>query len=155
MPFQNSNDFLTGRAPAPTAAGLETVTVRGEVSLVIADLDANDVGAVVVLPAGHVPVLAFVDSEDLDTNGTPTIVAQLGICNAGQTDLSTTAADGGAVWVTGLTVAQAGGMVAAVGRPMSQVQPSAIDRLVGIKFSAAAATKQAGRIGVTLQYRAA
>lgn len=155
MPFTNSNDFITGRAPAPTPAGLETVTVRAEIALVAADLDANDTGAVAILPAGCVPVAAWVDSEDLDTNGTPTIVAQLGICNAGQTDLSTATADGGAVWVTGLTVAQAGGMVAAVGRPMTQVQPALVDRFVGIKFSAASATKAAGRIGVTLQYRAA
>lgn len=153
MPFTNSNDYTTGRAPAPTPAGLETVTIRGEISLVAADLDANDVGAVVPLPAGCVPVAAWVDSEDLDSNGTPTIVAQLGICNAGQTDLSTAAADGGAVWVTGLTVGQTGGMVAAVGRPMTQVQASQVDRFVGIKFSAGAATKAAGRIGVTLQYR--
>lgn len=153
MPFTNTNDMLAGRVPAVSAAGCEVVAVRQEISLVAGDLDANDCGAVVLLPARHVPVAAFVDSEDLDTNGAPTIVMQLGILNAGETDLSVTAADGGAIWVTGLTVGQTGGMVQAVGRPMTQVLPSDVDRKVGIKLSAASATKADGKVGITLLYR--
>lgn len=155
MPFTNTNDQLAGRVPAVSAAGCEVVAERQEINLVSADLDLNDCGGVVLLPARHVPVAAFIDSEDLDTNASPTIAMQLGILNAGETDLSTAAADGGAVWASGITVSQAGGMVQVVGRPMTQVLPSDVDRRVGVKLTAASATKAAGRVGITLLYRAA
>lgn len=155
MAFTNSNGNLQGTTPPVFPAGAEVVAVRGEISLVANDLDANDAGSVVVLPAGCVPVAAYLDSEDLDTNGAPTIVAQVGIMNTADSDLSTAAADGGAVWQTGITICQTGGQVAVLGRPMTQVAAASVDRRVGVKFSAAAATKAAGRIGITLLYRGA
>ena len=41
MAFTNSNDFLTGRKPVPTSAGLEVLAVRFPIDLVAADLDAT------------------------------------------------------------------------------------------------------------------
>lgn len=146
MAFTNSNDYLTGRKPVPTAAGNEVVATRFETSLVAADLDINDVGSVAILPAGHVPVGIVYDSDDLDTNGTPTIVASVGPINAGETDLSSS-------WVTGITASQSG-VAAQLNLTTAAMRFSATtDTKIGVKFTAAAATKAAGKIGLTLLYR--
>lgn len=155
MSFTNSNDYLDGRKPAPFPAGGEVVAVRFSISLVAADLDANDIGAVGILPAGCVPVGLLYDSDDLDEHATPTIAASVGILNAAGTDLSTEAADGGAAWGTGITTSQAGGQSQVLSKALSRVTKSDADRKIGIKFTAASATKAAGEVGLTLLYRAA
>lgn len=149
MAFTNSNDYLTGRKPIPTGAGNEVLATRFPIDLVAADLDANDVGAVAVLPAGHLPVGLVYDSDDLDTNGTPTIAASVGPINAGETDLSS-------VWASGITNSQSGASsnVNLSTAAMRMAAPTA-DLKIGIKFTAAAATKAAGQVGLTLLYRAA
>lgn len=148
MPFTNSNDFLTGRKPVPTMADLCVVATRFPIDLVAADLDANDTGAVGILPAGCVPVGLVYDSTDLDTNGTPTIVASVGFMNAGDTDLDGTA------WATGITASQSGTSVqVALSTAAMSMAPTQTDRKFGIKFTAAAATKAAGQVGLTLLYR--
>lgn len=148
MSFTKSNDYLDGRKPTITCDCSEVAAVRYPLELVAADLDANDTGAVGILPAGSVPVALYVDSDDLDTNNTPTIVASVGLLNAAGTDLEV-------VWGSGLTVCQAGGQVAVMSKELARTAAAAGDRKVGIKFTAGAATKAAGEVGVTLLYRAA
>lgn len=155
MSFANSNDYLRGGKPTVSPAGCEVVAVRYPIDLVTGDLALNDIGEVGILPAGCLPVALLVDSDDLDSNGTPTIVASVGVLNAAGTDLSTAAADGGAVWGSGLTVCQAGGQVQVLSKALSRVQASQSDRKIGVKFTTAAATAQAGTIGLTLLYRSA
>lgn len=154
MAFTNSNDYLTGRKPAVYGAGDEVVAVRGEISLVTGDMTLNNVGAVLPLPAGCVPVQVLVDSDDLDSNVSPAAVLAVGVLNAAGNDLSTATADGGAAWGTGLTVAQAGGQAAALSVAIARVQATQADRQVAIKFTTAPATAQAGKVGVTMTYRA-
>jgi hypothetical protein len=148
MAFTNSNDLLAGRTPVLTPSGCEVVAQRAAVALVAADLDANDTGAVAILPAGCVPVGVIYDSDDLDTNGTPTIAASVGLVNSGVTDLDT-------VWVTGINASRDGTAVHVVSTAMVRTAPAAVDRKVGIKFTAASATKAAGTVGLTLLYKAA
>ena len=146
MAFTNSNDYLTGRKPVPTAAGLELLAVRFPIDLVAADLDANDVGAVAILPAGHQLAGIIYDSDDLDTNGTPTIAASIGPINAGETDLS-------AVWASGVQNSRDGTSSQVVLTPAALRYSASTDTKIGIKFTAAAATKAAGQVGLTLLYR--
>lgn len=149
MAFTNSNDYLTGRKPVPFPAGGEVVACRFPIDLVAADLDANDVGAVAILPAGCVPVGVIVDSDDLDTNVSPTIAASVGPINAGQTDLSS-------VWAASILSGQAGVTADLVlSAAAMRLAPAATDTKIGVKFTAAAATKAAGQLGLTLLYRAA
>lgn len=145
MAFTNSNDYLTGRKPIPTAAGNEVVATRFSIDLVAADLDANDVGSVAILPAGHRVVEVVYDSDDLDTNGTPTIAASIGPINAGETDLSS-------VWASGITASQSGTSAQPVLTPAALRYSASTDTKIGIKFTAAAATKAAGTVGLTLLY---
>lgn len=148
MAFTNSNDFLTGRKPVPSAAGLEVLATRFEIDLVAADLDANDVGSIGILPAGHVPVGLVYDSDDLDSNGTPTIAASVGFINTGETDLDGTA------WATGITASQSGTSAQVTLSPAAlRMAATQTDRKFGVKFTAAAATKAAGKVGLTLLYR--
>lgn len=150
MPFTNSNDYLDGRKPVVYPAGSEVVAVRFPIALVAADLDANDTGAVAILPAGCVPVGLVYDSDDLDTNASPTIAASVGPVNAGATDLSST-------WASGITASQSGAAVnvALSTAAMRLAANATADTRIGIKFTAAAATKAAGEVGLTLLYRAA
>lgn len=148
MAFTNRNNILDGRIPTVTPSGPEVVAQRGAIALVAADLDANDTGAVGILPAGCVPVGVVYDSDDLDTNATPTIAASIGLLNADESDLATT-------WATGITASQGGTAVHLVSTDMIRQAPAAVDRKVGIRFTAASATKAPGTVGLTLLYRAA
>lgn len=148
MPFTNSNDYIDGRKPAVFPAGGEVVAVRFPIALVAADLDANDTGAVAVLPAGCVPVGLVYDSDDLDTAGSPTITASVGPVNAAVTDLSE-------VWASGIQASRDGTAASVtLSRAAMRMAAAASDTLIGIKFTAAAATKAAGEVGLTLLYRA-
>lgn len=148
MAFTNRNDILTGRAPVVTPSGAEIVAQRGTIALVAADLDANDTGAVAILPAGCVLTGITYDSDDLDTNASPTITASVGLTNAGESDLST-------VLAAGITASRDGTAAHVVTKEMIALAPAATNRVVGIKFTAASATKAAGTVGLTLMYRAA
>ena len=144
MPFTNSNDYIDGRKPAVFPAGGEVVAVRFPIALVAADLDANDTGAVAVLPAGCVPVGLVYDSDDLDTNASPTITASVGPVNAAVTDLSE-------VWASGIQASRDGTAASVtLSRAAMRMAAAASDTLIGIKFTAAAATKAAGEVGLTL-----
>lgn len=148
MAFTNSNDYLRGRLAAPHPAGGEVIACRFAIDLVTADLDANDVGAVGILPAGCVPVALIVDADDLDTNATPTNTMSVGLVNAGETDLETT-------WASGLQQARTGtaGQVD-LSTAAQRMAATQANRKFGIKFTAASATKAAGTVGLTLLYRA-
>ncbi|MFA7557549.1 MAG: hypothetical protein WCZ20_07115 [Hydrogenophaga sp.] len=146
--FTNRNDILDGRVPTVFPAGSEVVAQRATIALVAADLDANDCGAVTILPTGCVPVALIYDSDDLDTNGTATITASVGLINADESDLST-------VLATGITASRDGTAAHVVTKEMVALAPAPVDRKVGVKFTAAAATKAAGVLGLTLLYRAA
>lgn len=156
MGFANSNDYLDGRKPIPSSAsGHEVLAVRFPITLATGDLALNDIGAVGVLPAGHVPVGLKIDSDDLDGHGTPTLAMSVGVLNAAGDALSTAAADGGAVWGSSITVAQAGGQVDVLSKAISRVTATQADRKIGILVSTAAATAASGELGVTLFYKPA
>lgn len=148
MAFTNTNDRLTGRKPAVYPAGGELVSQRDDIALVAADLDLNDAGSVTILPAGMELVGIVYDSDDLDTNATPTIAASVGIMNAADTDLAT-------VLASGITASQTGTAVHLVTPAMLRLAKADVDRRIGVKFTAASATKQNGSVGITLLMRGA
>jgi hypothetical protein len=148
MAFTNTNDRLTGRKPTLAAAGGEVIAQRDATALVAGDLDANDAGAVTILPAGHELVGIVYDSDDLDTNASPTVTASVGVMNAANTDLET-------VLAAGITASRDGTAVHLVTPAILRLAAAATDRRIGVKFTAAAATKAAGAVGLTLLMRAA
>lgn len=165
MPFATSttNDYLQGRTPIIAPSDTGDITVRFKLPLAIGDLTLNNLGNFGILPAGCVPVSLIVDSDDLDSNASPTIVWQLGVGNGAVTNnvqsstttaISTATADGGAAWATGVTVSQAGGQIMPFSKALARIAPTTYDRYLAIQATAAAATAVAGEIGVTLTYRA-
>lgn len=125
-----------GRAPIasqnaafPQMCLLEFVTT--------ASLAAGDIIDLGPLPAGVRVVDSAIISEDVDTNGSPTITMSLGLLNAGKTDLN-----GGTneTWITASTVGQAGGTVRATTNASYLLGASATERRLGLKVVAAAAT---------------
>lgn len=156
MAFTNSNDFITGRKPVPTPAGIELVTQRFAIDMTAGDLALNTIGQVGILPAGCIPVEVRVDGDDVDT-GAGAGVYQVGIWDGASANLSTAAADGGGAWGdTGAAVATAFDKhLVRTGNNLSKVQPSAVDRRVGLKVTTAPTTPASGQLGITLTYRAA
>jgi len=150
MPNFRSN-FVTGVNPTPRPAGTEDITVRCRVATP-ATLALNDVIEFLELPEGCVPVDFVLDSTDIDS--ATAIVMSVGILNAGRTAISTAAEDGGAAWITGSTIGQAGTAVATPTVPaMWRVTPTQTKRCVGALITTAAGTPAAGTITGTLTYR--
>ena len=156
MSFTKTNDFITGRKPVPTPAGIELVVQRFTLDLATGDLALNTIGQVGVLPAGCIPMECRVDASDIDS-GAGAAVFQVGIWDGSGANLSVAAADGGGAWGdTGTAVATAFDkhLVRTLNN-MASVLPSQVDRKVGVKVTTAPSTAVAGTIGVTLSYRAA
>lgn len=151
MAFVNSNDHLLGRKPVPTMNGGVTA-VRFDLDITDDDLVLNAVGAVGILPAGCIPLTVYMHSDKLDSHGTDTLRAAVGILNSDADGISTAADDGGAAWATGMDVVGKGGQVAVVSGALASLKPSAQDRKIAVEFTAAAATKAAGSLGLTMLY---
>lgn len=157
-----TNDFLTGRAAVLSPSNSGDVTARYKLPLLTTDLTLNNLGNIGILPAGCIPVALLIDSDDLDSNGAPTIAWSVGVSNAavvnnihgtGGTDISVLPIDGGAAWGTGLTVSQNGGQVQVLSKALSRVLPATYDRYLTLKATAASATAVAGEAGIILTYR--
>ena len=155
MSFTQSNDYITGRKPVPTPAGIEVVAVRFELNLATGDLALNTIGQIGELPPGCVPVDVLVDGDDLDSS-TAALVMQVGIWDGAGANLSTDAADGGAHW--GVTAAVNTAFLQRLTpnvNAMARVTPTNTRRKLGVKVTTAPTTPVAGKLGVTLLYRAA
>jgi hypothetical protein len=155
MPFAATNDQITGRKPIRVPAGAEVVAERFTIPVTTGELALNNTGVIGSLPAGCVPVDVIVDATDVDS-GAAAMVLQVGIANAGVTDLSTAAADGGANW--GATTAANTAFTQRLGfnaQALVSVAKAEVDRRLAIKVATAPTTPVAGTLGVTLLYRAA
>lgn len=145
--FQSAN--TKGQVPSAVPMGQEAVPLRVEYSLT--QFLTSDVYEMLTIPAGMKVVDWTVDVDDIDTNGSPTAAFKIGVLNAGKTDLDT----GNAIWKTGLTTGQAGGVARMDTLTAMRAGATAADRIVGIIPTTAAATVAAGTIGVTVWCMAA
>ena len=132
-------DYAKGIKMVPNAQGSEAQIVRVEWPQVAA-LALNDIVEMLPLLEDHVVVDAILDSDDLDTNGTPLITLSVGILNAAKSDIDTVAS-GGAAWIAASTIAQTSGVARVTTPHAFRMQPqSNIRRAIGIKCAAAPAT---------------
>lgn len=151
----HKSDYAKGMRPMPVANGAEVASIRMVVSLP-AGQAVNDIIEFGELPEDHVPVDFVLDAADIDTNVTPTVVLSAGLLNAAKTDISAGADDGGAAWLTGSTIGQAGGMARPTVRALWLTNPlAATKRMLGAKITTGAATAAAGDVAMTIYYRAA
>lgn len=144
--------------PAPQD-GADTSSYRAEFSATTA-LAANDVIEMGPLPAGCTVVQVILDSDDLDSNGSPTITLDVGLLTGdygalldgagAKRDLINT---GSPEIFAASNVAQAGGVATPVLKTAYRIAEAGVDQSVGIKVHAGAATAAAGKIGLTVIYR--
>ncbi|MCB5206103.1 LPD38 domain-containing protein [Methylovorus mays] len=103
--------YTNGKLPMPIPVAQEKLVQKVTLAITAAQLLLNNVFAMLVLPADCVPVGYVLRSADLDSNGSPAIALDLGVVNAAGNAISTSTVDGGAKWVAGSTLAQAGGIL--------------------------------------------
>ncbi|MHB8727580.1 MAG: hypothetical protein ACYC9K_00920 [Sulfuricaulis sp.] len=140
-----------GVHPMPIGAESEELAVRVEFDLSAA-LVLNDIIEMLVLPADHVIRDWIVDSDDLDSNGAPTIAFNAGIMSGtpGTVDLARTV---GTEIMAADVLPQAGGVKRPTVVGAFRVAPASTDRSIGIKVSTGPATGAAtGKVGITLMY---
>jgi hypothetical protein len=146
------HDYTKNTLIQPIAAGPEVVCAFATVSIP-STLAASDVASLLLLPADHVPVDLILFPDDLDTGTSLTI--SVGVLNAGETDLSTTTADGGAVWLASSTGGQTGVLARPTTNVIAKVAPNkTADRKVGVKVILVGSAT-AGSIRLQLLYRRA
>lgn len=136
-------------APYPDCAG-DVVAKRFTFSFDSAP-SLNDIIEIGVLPATTRVIDMILDSDDLDSNGSPTMTFDVGLMSGdfGDNDASRTC---GAEFFSGSNVPQAGGVVRPTLKTAFRTSPVQYDRSIGLKVAAAAATFQAGTVGLTVVY---
>lgn len=150
MSFASKNDTIAGRIPAPASSDSTVTAARFTQTLVTADSAANNVGVIGILPAGQVPSLPMLVSTS-GLGGSAAI--SIGLLNAAGTDLSTDAADGGAVWAAAVAVGSAATADVAPTAALLAVKPAAVDRKIAVKFTTAGSA--AGTLTLVVPYSAA
>lgn len=114
-----------------------------------AALAVGDIIELAAIPAGCRVVDVIFDSDDLDTNGAPAMAFDVGIMSGGFGD-ENPARTCGAEFFAASNVAQAGTVARPTLKSAFRTTPSTIDRSIGIKCTTAAATFQAGQLGLTV-----
>lgn len=145
MPLFKANSVL--KTPITLSQAGQIVAATGDYAVPVT-LAASDIVALCHLPAEHEPVDFMLQSDDLDSNGTPTISVTVGVLNADMSDLVANSN-----FITASNVAQTGGVARAVVTQGLQLAASNANRVVGLKVVTAAATKVAGTVKGTLLYR--
>lgn len=151
MANTKNTDF--DKKPAPIGFGVSVVADVRAVVAPTAAPTANDTQELCVLPAGHVPVGYLISVPDLDSGTTVTF--SLGFLTAAKDDLSTAAAEGGAVLASAKTTAQAGGFLVPEAAALAKVQPALVDRYLAVKYTGTFAGWQAGTWNAILLSRPA
>lgn len=144
--------YGSGVLPAPIPVAQEDLTVKAKISLTAAQNAQGNVLALAVLPADCVPVGYVLNASDLDSNGTPAILLNLGVLNAGETAIET-------ALLTGSAIGQAGGIAVhgvskATYDALDAIAASDKDRTIGVVIATGAATAAAGTVQLELTYRA-
>ncbi len=130
---------ISSGAPIPNARSANDLLAVRKAHTITAAIVINDTFILGVIPANHVLVDAILDCDDLDTNGTPLVVLDLGV-----------AADADAI-INASDVGQAGGLARMNVVEGIRLTPTASDTNVILTASTAPATSvTSGTIGLTL-----
>ncbi len=148
------NDVTKGYVayPYPETAGA-CVATRVSTALLVAPA-VGDIAAIGILPSGCRIIDFVVDADSLDSGSAKTLAGSVGLLT-GTPDGSDTGRDMETVLFDVSTVVQSGGIKRPDTPAAFRVAPQQRDRLIGVKFSAAAATFKVGEIGITVTYATA
>ncbi len=152
MPFYQSDDAKNNRPSVDANEAGEAKVVRGFFNMTAA-LVLNDVIEMVKLPPDHTIVDAILDSDDIDTNGVPTVAFDVGLMSGTPGDVNLARTVGTELFAAS-NVGQAGTVARPTTRGAFRVVPTGVERSIGIKVQTAPATGTAGgQIGLTVYYR--
>lgn len=98
-----------------------------------------------ILPAGYRIVDLKVETDDLDSHGTPTVTGSVGILNSGETDLTS-----GQIAITDSQIFRTGGIANIGTACLEAIGSSTSDRTIALKFTAAVATAAAGGVSISM-----
>jgi hypothetical protein len=138
--IQSAN--MKGQVPSPAITGAEAFPVRATITL--ASFATTDVYEMLKIPVGARVVDWTVDVDDIDE--ATAAAFKVGVLNAGKTDLDS----GNAIWKTGLTTGQAGGLARMDTLTALRAGVATSERVVGIIATAAPTTFAAGVLGITV-----
>lgn len=149
-----SDDAGRGNVIVPDCAG-DIVRNRyvidlSETPLKGVTLQAGDIIDLGPLPANYRVMDVILDSDDLDSNGSPTLAFDVGIMSGkvGDTVSSRTC---GAEFFSTSDLAQAGGVARMSLKTGFRVEPTGADRSIGLKVTTAAATQAtSGKLAVNV-----
>lgn len=145
-------EFASGVQIAPTPCDTGMVSYRASIALTTAELTLNNIIEMGPLPADCQLVDAILDTDDLDSNGAPTITLDVGIMSGtfGVVDGTRTC---DASIMSAVTTAQTGGVVRPTLASAFRIARSSSDVGIGVKIHAAPGTAVAGTLGLTVIYR--
>lgn len=109
---------------------------------------AGDIVELAPIPPDCTITDIIIDSDDLDSNGTPTIAFDVGVMSGQWGEEGTRTC--GAEFFSGDNVGQAGGVSRPSLASAYKVAGQATPRSIGVKWATAAATAAAGQIGLTV-----
>ena len=140
----------TDNIPFPAYAG-EVVAKRYSIAVTAAQLALNNIFELAPLPGGLVPRDFILDTDDLDTNGAPTLTLDVGLMSGvwGDRDQARTCDD---IIFDGTNIAQTGGAARPTLKTAFRIGQANNHRSIGVKVATAAATAAAGTIGLTVFY---
>ena len=143
MPTYRASKNTVARIPAlsPNAAG-DIKSATGEF-IVPTGLAVTDVIEFGILPGGCLPVDFTLVTEDLDTDGSPTVILSGGILSGTPGDVNN-ARTCGADFLSASNVGQAGGIARANVGTGFLATPSVSDRGFGVSLTTGAATLAVG-----------
>ena len=137
----------------PDCAG-DVVVNRYEIDLAALPLTGktlalNDVLDVGIIPATAQVVDVVIDSDDLDTNGSPALTFDVGVLSGSPGTTGTRTC--GNEFFAATNVAQAGGVVRMTKAAGFRVARANTDTALGVKITAAAGTQaSSGKIGISV-----
>lgn len=133
---------IAQKLPTISSDGYEPIAIVGDYTTV-SGIIVNDVIEMCVLPAGYVPIDAILATEDLDSNGTPLVTLDLGVIS-GTPGVVDSARTCGNEAFAASTVGQSGGTASPTKAAFALLAPDTVDRSIGLKVAAAAATLVVG-----------
>ena len=144
--------YTNGSLPTPYGdCAFEVVVNNAYVDVTAAQLAANNIFDVAILPAGHTVVDMVLLSDDLDTNATPTISMDVGIMTGTPGDDVSTTRTVGQEFFTGDVAARTGATSRMTNSTGFRLLPTEADRSIGVKIASAPATAAPGRIRLQIR----
>lgn len=125
--------------------GIQMSHIFRTVELTAAQVVQNNFVKLAKLPAGYRIVDLILETDDLDTHGTPTSTVSVGVLKADESAFET-----GMTMITASEIPRTGGLARIDTKSLETIGTSTSERTVALKFVAAVATAAAGGVTISM-----